>query len=91
MKKIAITIAATVALMTGGAFAQAETYTTDFTVYAVDQSHDLVTFIDANGDLWNMYGAYGWEKDDKANATMEDCNTQTIYDDMIVDIIKVRE
>ena len=89
MKKILIA-AAIIAASTMAA--QASEYQPDVsgiypmtaTVAEIDQVNDLVTFEDASGFLWGIYGSEDWSVGDVASLLMYGNGTEEIFDDMIL-------
>lgn len=59
-------------------------YALSTTVYSVDNRNDVVTFEDANGNLWEYSGIEDWCVGDTAALVMYDNNTPLIYDDEII-------
>ena len=47
---------------------------------------DVVTFEDANGNLWSFFGSEDWQPGDIVSVMMYDNGTEkTIYDDQIIE------
>jgi len=53
-------------------------------VVEIDKEHDTVTMEDSTGHRWEFYGTEDWEINDCVSAMMDDCGTDSIFDDKIV-------
>ena len=71
--------------MHGDAFDPSSTYTAPARVAEVDETTGWVTFVDWAGEVWCIRGE-GYEVDQLAVITFNDNNTESIYDDLIVDV-----
>ena len=71
--------------MHGEAFDPTSTYTAPAKVIEVDESIGWVTFADWAGEAWCIRGE-GYEVDQLVVITFNDNNTETIQDDLIVDV-----
>lgn len=84
MKHIAI-ILAIVCLFGIFAFcADADIYAKTAIVYEIDRDADVVIVEDATGNLWEFEGVEDYEVGDFVSMVMDDNNTTSIYDDVIV-------
>ena len=61
------------------------TYTAPARVAEVDESTGWVTFVDWAGEAWCIRGE-SYEVDQLVMITFNDNNTESIYDDLIVDV-----
>lgn len=59
------------------------------TVTSVERESGYVTVLDRKGNLW-MFTGYGFQTDDIVIVDMYDNGTETVYDDIIVGVKKVR-
>lgn len=75
----------TLGWMHGEAFDPTSTYTAPAKVIEVDEVTGWVTFADWAGEAWCIRGE-GYEVDQLVVITFNDNNTESIYDDLIVDI-----
>lgn len=64
--------------------AMAETYAQTTVVTSVDYDADIVECVDFNGNVWAFKGCEDWQVMDVCAMMMDDNNTATIYDDVIV-------
>ena len=71
--------------MHGEAFDPTSTYTAPAKVVEVDESIGWVTFADWAGEAWCIRGE-GYEVDQLVVITFNDNNTESIYDDLIVNV-----
>ena len=71
--------------MNGEAFDPTSTYTAPARVAEVDETTGWVTFVDWAGEAWCIRGE-SYEVDQLVVITFNDNNTESIYDDLIVDI-----
>lgn len=55
-------------------------------VTRVDRKTDTVTFADRSGNEWQFTGAEDWIVGDHLAAVMDDCGTETIFDDRVVSV-----
>lgn len=55
-------------------------------VTSVDRKTDTVTFADRSGNEWQFTGAEDWMVGDHLAAVMDDCGTETIFDDRVVSV-----
>ena len=55
-------------------------------VLRVDRENDIVVCIDCNGNFWEFEGTEDWMEGDCATLLMNDCATETIFDDVIEDV-----
>jgi hypothetical protein len=69
----------------GESFDPSSTYTTPARVAEVDETTGWVTFIDWAGEAWCIRGD-GYEVDQLVVITFNDNNTESIYDDLIVNV-----
>lgn len=75
----------TLGWMNGEAFDPTSTYTAPARVAEVDEATGWVTFVDWADEAWCIRGE-GYEIDQLVVITFNDNNTESIYDDLIVDI-----
>lgn len=68
--------------------AQAHYYALPVVVCGTDGAADLVACEDNSGNLWEFYGAEGWEIGDNASLLMSDNATQSVYDDIICGVAR---
>jgi hypothetical protein len=78
-------VAYTFGWVQGEAFDPTGTYTAPAKVVEVDESTGWVTFVDWAGEAWCVRGG-GYEVDQLVVITFNDNNTESIYDDLIVDV-----
>lgn len=71
--------------MHGETFDPTSTYTAPAKVVEVDKATGWVTFADWAGEAWCIRGE-GYEIDQLVVITFNDNNTESIYDDLIVDV-----
>lgn len=64
--------------------ASAEIYPAVGVVTDLDCEHDLVIFEDYNQNLWIFEGIEDWDIGDIGALLMDDMETESIYDDMIL-------
>lgn len=64
--------------------ASAEIYPAVGVVTDLDYEHDLVIFEDYNQNLWIFEGIEDWDIGDIGALLMDDMETESIYDDMIL-------
>lgn len=69
----------------GESFDPSSTYTAPARVAEVDETTGWVTFVDWAGEAWCIRGE-GYEADQLVVITFNDNNTESIYDDLIVDV-----
>ena len=69
----------------GANFDPSSTYTAPARVVEVDETIGWVTFVDWAGEAWCIRGE-GYEVDQLVVITFNDNNTESIYDDLIVDV-----
>ena len=69
----------------GEAFDPTSTYTAPAKVVEIDETTGWVTFVDWAGEAWCIRGE-GYEVDQLVVITFNDNNTESIYDDLIVDV-----
>ena len=91
MKKAIIALAIIFGLLTTiSVFAkpveESEIYPLTTKVLRVDRENDIVVCIDCNGNFWEFEGAEDWMEGDCATLLMNDCATETIFDDVIEDV-----
>ncbi len=67
-----------------GACACAETYAMTTVVVSLDYDTDTVEVEDFNGNVWAFDGCEDWQLMDVCALSMDDNNTATIYDDVIL-------
>ena len=72
-------------LATGLAYDPSMTYESPMVVTEVNDELGWVTLVDWNGEAWCIRGD-GYEVDELLIATLNNNNTETIYDDMIVKV-----
>ena len=83
MKTIIVIIAMLCNFFAPSAAMQSQLYAKS--LVCVDVLHDVATFEDRRGDLWQA-DAEDWSKGDHAAAIMSDAGTPNIEDDIIVAI-----
>lgn len=71
--------------MQGESFDPTSTYTSPARVIEVDETTGWVTFVDWAGEAWCIRGE-GYVIDQLVIITFNDNNTESIYDDLIVDV-----
>ena len=81
MKKM---FALTLVLVALFSIASAEIYPAVGVVTDLDYENDLVIFEDCNQDLWIFEGIEDWDIGDIGALLMDDMETESIYDDMIL-------
>lgn len=64
--------------------AHAETYALTTVVVSLDYDADVVECMDFNGNVWAFDGCEDWALFDVCSMTMDDMNTNSIYDDAII-------
>ena len=64
--------------------AKAETYALTTVVVSLDYDADVVECMDFNGNVWAFDGCEDWALFDVCSMTMDDMNTNSIYDDAII-------
>jgi Rieske Fe-S protein len=69
----------------GANFDPSSTYTAPARVAEVDETTGWVTFVDWAGEAWCIRGE-GYEVDQLVVITFNDNNTESIYDDLIVNV-----
>lgn len=69
----------------GESFDPSSTYTAPARVAEVDETTGWVTFVDWAGEAWCIRGE-GYMVDQLVIITFNDNNTESIYDDLIVDV-----
>lgn len=69
----------------GETFDPSSTYTAPARVAEVDNSTGWVTFVDWAGEAWCICGE-GYEVDQLVIITFNNNNTETIYDDLIIEV-----
>lgn len=82
MKKIVKMVLVLMVLLTMTA-AKAETYPEVFVVHEINRETDIMTLIDFNGWMWDVYGVEDYEIGDVVGAIMDDVGTEIIYDDEV--------
>lgn len=84
MKIIAVIL--TVACLCGvcALCADADIYAKTAIVYEIDRDADVVVVEDATGNLWEFEGVEDYEIGDFVSMVMDDNDTTSIYDDVIV-------
>lgn len=55
-------------------------------VTSVDRKANTVTFTDRSGNEWQFTGAEDWMVGDHLAAVMDDCGTETTFDDRVVSV-----
>ena len=65
---------------------KANAYALTAQVIEIDYANDIVTVEDFNGNTWQFSGTEDWELLDCVSLVMNDHGTDTIVDDIIVDI-----
>ena len=78
-------VAYTFGWMRGEAFDPTNTYEAPARVAEIDETTGWVTFVDWAGEVWCIRGG-GYEVDQLVVITFNDNNTESIYDDLIVDV-----
>lgn len=63
---------------------KAETYALTTVVVSLDYDADVVECMDFNGNVWAFDGCEDWQLMDVCALSMDDNDTATIYDDVIV-------
>ena len=63
-----------------------EIYFNNCVVVEVDDSADTVECVDTCSEVWAFYGTDEWQAGDNIVLTMDTCNTQSIYDDTIINV-----
>lgn len=91
MAKIFIALAIIFALLTTiSVFAKpvekSEIYPLTTKVLRVDHENDIVVCIDCNGNFWEFEGTEDWMEGDCATLLMNDCATETFFNDVIEDV-----
>ena len=81
MKKM---LTLTLVLVSLFSIASAEIYPAVGVVTDLDYENDLVIFEDCNQDLWILEGIEDWDIGDIGALLMDDMETESIYDDMIL-------
>ena len=81
MKKIAVIFVMFVLM---AVHASAEIYPQAFVVSEVNYEENTILLVDCNGEGWIWEGIEDYEVDDIIAAIMDDSETETIYDDIIV-------
>jgi hypothetical protein len=71
--------------MHGEAFDPTSTYTAPAKVVEINETIGWVTFVDWAGEAWSARGE-GYEVDQLVVITFNDNNTESIYDDLIVNV-----
>lgn len=61
-------------------------YSLSTIVTEVDKANDIVVCQDFNGNLWEFEGTEDWLVGDICSMMMSDNGTETIYDDIIIDV-----
>ena len=74
--------------MHGEAFDPTSTYTAPAKVIEVDETSGWATFADWAGEVWCIR-AEGYKVDQLVVITFNDNNTESIYDDLIVDVSRL--
>lgn len=64
--------------------AYAETYALTTVVVSLDYDADVVEVQDFNGNVWAFDGCEDWQLLDVCSMTMDDNDTEIIYDDAII-------
>lgn len=65
---------------------ESELYAKSGIVTRVDRKTDTVTFADRSGNEWQFTGAEDWMVGDHIAVVMDDCGTETIFDDRVVSV-----
>ena len=78
-----LVVAALMVLM-GSNVAKAETYALTTMVVSLDYDTDTVEVEDFNGNVWVFDGCEDWQLFDVCSLMMDNNNTATIYDDVIL-------
>ena len=78
-------VAYTFGWIVGESFDPSSTYTAPARVAEVDETTGWVTFVDWADEAWCIRGE-GYEVDQLVVITFNDNNTDSIYDDLIVDV-----
>ena len=74
----------TVGFCAGLTGAMAETYALTTVVVSLDYDADVVEVQDFNGNVWAFDGCEDWQLMDVCSMTMDDNDTDIIYDDAII-------
>ena len=69
----------------GESFDPSSTYTAPARVAEIDETTGWVTFVDWAGEAWCIRGE-GYEVDQLVVIIFNDNNTESIYDDLIIDV-----
>ena len=69
----------------GESFDPSSTYTAPARVAEIDETTGWVTFVDWAGEAWCIRGE-GYEVDQLVVITFNDNNTESSYDDLIIDV-----
>ena len=77
-------VLAVAVLMGVCACASAETYAMTTVVVSLDYDADVVECMDFNGNVWAFDGCEDWQLMDVCALLMDDNDTETIYDDVIL-------
>ena len=87
MKKMIIIALLITASFLLGAYSRdnSKEYPTCGIIVDVNYDTDVATFEDFNGFQWSFYGVEDWMTGDIIAVIMNDNNTETIFDDKIVD------
>ena len=67
--------------------AMSHVYPLSGTIVAVIPDNDIIVIQDYNGNIWEWSGIEDWYEGDIAAMIMYDNNTESIYDDEIIDIM----
>lgn len=55
-------------------------------IIEIDRAEDIVTVEDSTGNVWEFYGVEDFEKDDCVSMIMDSKNTESIFDDEIINV-----
>lgn len=58
-------------------------------VIAVDPNLDTMTFVDKNGNIWEVFGSEDWMVQDRVCAIFYDENTIDLLDDSVIKVIYI--
>lgn len=84
MKHIAVILAIVCLFGIFALCANADIYAKTAVVYEIDRDADVVVVEDATGNLWEFEGVEDYEIGNFVSMVMDDNNTTSIYDDVIV-------
>ena len=83
MKKI---LAVILVLLSLAGVASADLYPAVGIVYDLDYENDTVVFEDFCGFLWKLEGIEDWDIGDVGAMLMDDLDTESIFDDVILEV-----